>query len=456
MAPGGCFCDGLCTGFGDCCGDFTGECAEWAKPIFSGGSKTIGTSLAVDGAGNIYITTHHSGPADLGGGIVPIEEERDIVVTSYDALGHHRWSSYLQAAGGTRFIEVSAAVTDHDTLYLAGGWSGTVSLGETPVLPPTPSPSSLPCVIALDSETGALRWAREIIVPSHTWYTGNALDIALADDGRIAVRTVIMDFPTEGQQFVWLLPNGTIDQITDAPGLGFSDRFYWEWGFTIDSSGNVVAVSDNAESGNSRLVQIGTDGLNAWVRTYPGIRFEDVASLAGGATVAAGSCRATAGCSIGTTSVPAGPVAVQHDLAGNIEWVHTLHLADTGEGEYRRVVVDSAGDIHLTARVYGRVLVGSSMVGLSAHRQTMLTTLNPSGALIDIDIVADSLGPGGDVGLQRVILALSGLRPFEPASNSLAISPNGTRYILDTFYGAVHIRGMPVTGDYDTFLAAVP
>ncbi|MCK5800123.1 MAG: hypothetical protein KAI47_23195 [Deltaproteobacteria bacterium] len=99
---------------------------QWAKPLPSNVSGA-GFAVAVDSKGNSYVAGFFTGTIDLGGGKVSSKGDWDVFLTSFTALGAHRWQKTFGGTGDDEGFGV--AVDPSGRVYVAGIFSGTAGLG---------------------------------------------------------------------------------------------------------------------------------------------------------------------------------------------------------------------------------------------------------------------------------------------------------------------------------------
>jgi hypothetical protein len=98
----------------------------WAKR-FGGTGSDYGTTVAVDGTGNVYVAGYFQGSADFGGGVLTSAGGVDLFLAKYTAAGAHLWSKRF---GGTGDEQVSSIVLDASgNIFLAGKFTGTGNFG---------------------------------------------------------------------------------------------------------------------------------------------------------------------------------------------------------------------------------------------------------------------------------------------------------------------------------------
>ncbi len=105
----------------------TSGVAQWVKSA-GGSADDYGTSLALDGSGNVYVTGFYYGTATfdattIGTGIANTYE---ILLAKYNSSGVLQWA---QSAGGTGFDNGNGVAVHGSNVYLTGYFSGTATFG---------------------------------------------------------------------------------------------------------------------------------------------------------------------------------------------------------------------------------------------------------------------------------------------------------------------------------------
>ncbi|MBW2736660.1 MAG: hypothetical protein JRH20_30090 [Deltaproteobacteria bacterium] len=103
---------------------------RWQKAL-GGTFSDVGTSLVVDGQGNITITGYFTDTAELGGGSVTSQGLADIFVTGFTSDGVHRWQRALGGTSTDRGNKV--AVDSEGNVIIAGTFKDTADLGGSSV-----------------------------------------------------------------------------------------------------------------------------------------------------------------------------------------------------------------------------------------------------------------------------------------------------------------------------------
>lgn len=147
-------------------------------------SETFGIgSLAVDGAGNVFVAGEIHGPTDLGGGVVDAPGEYNVFVTALDPAGGHRWDRvfpqkdaklpYYPARSGP--IAVSAV----GEIVVTGQFAGTTDLGVGPVA----SAGETDVFVVSLLPDGTTHWARSFGGAG----TESAVAVAVDAAGRVRI-----------------------------------------------------------------------------------------------------------------------------------------------------------------------------------------------------------------------------------------------------------------------------
>lgn len=99
---------------------------QWSQRYGSAGLENA-AGIALDASGNIVVTGYFSGTANLGGAGLVSAGQYDIFVAKYDGVGVHQWS---QRFGSTNFdAGYAVAVDASSNVLLTGYFFGTVNFG---------------------------------------------------------------------------------------------------------------------------------------------------------------------------------------------------------------------------------------------------------------------------------------------------------------------------------------
>jgi hypothetical protein len=136
----------------------------WAKAMGTNNYAAYGYSIAVDAAGNVYITGRLDGTADFDPGVAVVNLTsagiNDIFVSKLDALGNLLW---VKAMGSTSYDEgTSIAVDATGNVYTTGGFSGTVDFNPGSAVLNLTAVSQMDVFISKLDGSGNFLWAKAI------------------------------------------------------------------------------------------------------------------------------------------------------------------------------------------------------------------------------------------------------------------------------------------------------
>lgn len=143
--------------------DFTLWKANAQVPVFDWAVKAGGSGddfsrgIAIDAAGNTYVTGAFSGTASFGNTNLISAGGHDIFLAKFDALGTCVWAR--QAGSSASGIEEGRGVTvdGQGNVYLTGAFAGVASFGTTNLA----SAGALDIFLAHYTAAGALVWVRQ-------------------------------------------------------------------------------------------------------------------------------------------------------------------------------------------------------------------------------------------------------------------------------------------------------
>jgi hypothetical protein len=127
----------------------------WSKRFGDGASQQA-HDVAVDAAGNVYVTGPMAGTVDFGGGALTSLGGPDLFLVKLDASGNHVWSKRFGDGAGAQTGR-GVAVDAQGNLFVAGEFSGTLDFGGGLVLV---SAGGLDVFAAKLSPAGDVLWAR--------------------------------------------------------------------------------------------------------------------------------------------------------------------------------------------------------------------------------------------------------------------------------------------------------
>ncbi len=341
----------------------TGE-ARWARRF--GYEASIFTSaVATTAAGLVVIVGSSQGPVDFGGGMVGPGG----FLAIYEASGMHRSSRTW-----TNLYPSRVAAGDDGNLYLAGTFSGTVDLGDGPLVAGAPSA----CFAASLAADGTLRWSRAL-------------------SQLASVRAIVAD--ASGNAYVVGPTTGSIGLALASLGPGGADR----WSRTLLSPSERLDVS--------AMVRLPSDGSLVLAGTgYGTINLNGTLSLnARGATLvslsASGSVRWGRYYSRDGVDEGSNATGLAVDPSGDLVFAGVFtNSIDLGGGVLRPPTPSTTGvetafvatlspdGTHRWSQRLGRERVRRPLVAVDPSGEVTLSTVSGSGIETDVGSVRDTSG----------------------------------------------------------------
>lgn len=336
---------------------------EWAKGFGDAGYQE-GYSVAVDGAGNVFVTGVLGGTVDFGGGPLASAGGGDVFIVKLDESGSHLWSKRFGDSDSQ--IGMSVAVDASGNVLLAGTFAGTVDFGGGPL---TSAGGGSIFVTKLDANG------------SHLWSKGFGEGIVTTDQSAVAVDTsgnVVLAGTFRGAVDFGggpLVSAG--DRDIYAAKLDASGGYLWgkrfgdaniqgATGLAGDSSGNVVVTGWYTGSvdfgggplpgavGNEVFVaKLDASGAHVWSKGFGGASADN--AVGQGIAVDGAGNVLLAGWFSGSVDFGGGSltgVATENvfvaklDAGGVHQWSKGLGDAESQQG--RGIAVDGADNVLLT------------------------------------------------------------------------------------------------------------
>ena len=150
----------------------------WAKRI-GGTEDDFGTGIAVDGSANVYSVGSFSGTADFDPGTstynLTSAGSYDIFISKLDANGNFLWAKAMGGISSDQVNGLSIDVTG--TVYITGGFSGTVDFDPGVGISPLTSTGARDIFVAEYASNGGFVWAKSMSGTSVLGDSGNALAV---------------------------------------------------------------------------------------------------------------------------------------------------------------------------------------------------------------------------------------------------------------------------------------
>ncbi len=364
----------------------------WSQRIGDIDSDT-GFALAVDAAGNIYVSGGFAGTVDFGGGGLASAGASDVFLAKYNSSGVHQWSQQF----GSTLTDIGRSVTVDPSgdIILAAQFRGTVSFGGVGLV----SAGLSDIALAKYNSSGVHQW-------SERWGGANSdipMDVAVDGAGDIAVTGVF---------------TGTTD-LGGGPlaSAGLNDIFLAHY-----SSGGAHQWSKRfgTAGGNEFGESVAIDASGRVVFTG---QFNGTVDFGGGPLVGAGG---------------ADIFLAQYDATGSHQWSQRFGAAGSNPEEGRGVAIDASGNITCTGFFTGTVSFGGGSFVSTAPYDIFFARYSSSGVhQWSAAFGGPSLGFSGDAG------------------QSVAIDGLGATVFVGTFASTVNFGGGTLTnpGTYsDVFI----
>jgi len=182
--------------------DNMGNCLWYKGSAAKLAFNQFGGSVAVDSAGDVYVTGIANGVIDFGG-TTSLAMGLDTFVTKLDPTGKHLWTKVF-GDGSSAHTRSYVAVDTTGNVFLAGDFTGTIDFGKKPLTaqsaPDGGAPQTTGIFVAkLDPATGSEIWSKSLAGQS-------VAAVAVDGAGNSVVDTVdsFQFFDSAGNQ-VWKL-----------------------------------------------------------------------------------------------------------------------------------------------------------------------------------------------------------------------------------------------------------
>jgi hypothetical protein len=394
VACGGCVSPQTCGGGGtpNVCGCAAG-CPNWAK-IKGDGADQSGQGVAVDGAGNVYVTGSFQGTIDLGGGPLTSAGGDDVFIAKLDSSGDHVWSKRF--GNGASQNAAGVAVDSSGNVLLVGSFYGTIDFGGGSL---TTAGGTDVYVAKLDS-AGNHVWSKRFGDASTQTCAGVAVD----GSGFVAIAgsfAGVMDFSgttltSVGANDAYVArfgSNGSLswakrfgdaqDQQARAVATDSAGNVFVAGSFlgTVDFGGGVLTSAGNEDAFAAKL---SAGGVYQWAKRFgdnsPQIATGIAVDPAGGVALAGyfGGSIDLGGGALASAGAIDVFVAKLSSATGAYSWAK--RFGDASAQEPFDVAADASGNVLVTGKLAGAADFGGGSLSSAGLDDVFIAKLDLAGA----------------------------------------------------------------------------
>ncbi|KAA9325004.1 SBBP repeat-containing protein [Adhaeribacter soli] len=424
----------------------------WAKK--AGGFNTdIGYRIAVDAAGNNYITGDFVGNISFGSTTLTSSGMLDVFVAKYDPAGNVLWAR--KAGNSSSFNDNSRGigVDSSGNCYISGYFVMNITFGST-----TLTSNDQDIFIAKYDSQGSVLWAKQAggtnfqFVRSFTVDPSGNSYVSGYFNGAISVGTTSLNSSGAHDAFIAkfdAIGNGLWVQKAGGP----NDDFLQD--IAVDPSGNVYTTgtfSGSVSLGSHILTGSGgqdvfiakftSSGSVLWVKKAGGTGNEIGQSISADAS---GNCYftggfASKGINFGSTSLSSkGGTDIfiaKYNAVGDEVWVKSpgFGFGYVVSNKGQAIAVDPSGNSYTTGLFTGNITFGNTTLEGNGGQEVFITKHDPAG---NLTWAQKAGGTGNDV------------------STGIAIDASGNSYITGHFSGTATFGTITLTssGQLDIFVA---
>ena len=284
---------------------------------YDNGSSDYANALAVDDAGNVYVTGESRG---------------DYATVKYDTDGNKLWVA--QYDNGSSDYARALAVDDAGNVYVTGRSYGSGTDYDYATVKYDPDGNEL-WVQRYNGPVNSNDYAYALAVDAsgNVYVTGYSYGFGMQND------YATVKYDNDGNELWVRRYNGTGNDDDYAKAIA------------VDASGNVYVTGQSYGDGTSydyATVKYDTDGNEIWVARYDGVSSDYAYALA---VDASGNVYVT-GKSYGS-GTNYDYVTVKYDPDGNQLWVQRYNGTGNDDDTAEAIAVDASGNVYVTGYSYG-------------------------------------------------------------------------------------------------------
>jgi len=421
---------------------------DWSKR-FGDAEDQSGSSIAVDGWGNILATGAFRGTVDFGGGPLISEGLTDIFVVKFDPDGNHLWSQRFGDVDYQGLSPTEVSADGEGDVIVTGGFTGTMDFGGGPLT----SVGGGDIFVAKFDADGAHLWSKQFGDAGMQ----NGLSVAADGSGNVIVTGHFFGTVDFGSGSFTSAGNDDVFVVKfDANGNHLWSQRFGDGGsqfgqsVAADGSGNVVVTGDffgTVDFGGGPLTSAGradvfiakfdANGNHLWSERFGdatgrgGNHWGEVTVDESGSVVLVGFLNGTADFGGGPlTSAGSSDISVAK-FAPNGDHLWSKRFGDANYQVGNSVAVDGSGDVIVTGVFHGTVDFGGGTL-TSRYGDIYVAKLDVNGGHLWSQRFGDDSSQGG---------------------NSVSADASGNVLVTGTFYGTVDFGGGPMTAsNSDVFI----
>ena len=329
----------------------------WVRPISSSGLDEV-RGVAVDAAGNAYVTGRFVGAIDLGNGLTLNDRgstQSKTFCIRYSPAGVAQWAQQSTDLNYSQGSGIGVDASGH--VYLAGTMTGYFVLGTTPLTPPPAFTSNTAYLARLSAATGQV----EALTAAFSYGPGSNVPPLLA--------------VAPGGTQVYLLAH-------------FESRLLLPGGNTFSSAGSL----------DVGVLAYAANGTLEWARQLGSPQYDEAAQAvtdAAGNLYVVGSSQGSvrAGLFILPNNGGADGYLLKYDLSGEVQWAQMVN--SPGNDQLRSVAVDAAGAPYVTGSFEQTLTIGAQKLTSMGLNDVLVAAYSPTG---QVRWAQQAGGPGNDYG----------------------------------------------------------
>ncbi|MCC3156832.1 hypothetical protein LJ737_06270 [Hymenobacter sp. 15J16-1T3B] len=359
---------------------------DWVVPFSTPGNEGV-YAVAVDAAGNVFVTGHFTNAIALGNGVTLSNSSGTssrLFVVRFSPQGIAQWAQQSSASG------VSAQAIGLDatgSVYVSGLYTSTLTIGPTSITYPAGSTPLIGVFLArVSAATGAVQslshafhLERLSSTGTVTWYTPG---IAVTPAGEVVLHNVF------NQRAVFSGATLTPTGLNDVLVARFDAQGAFQW------------ARQGGGTGEDRIYSAQVDAVgNVYAAGFfNGSASFDAASLPGSGGLDG--------------------FLVKYSPQGALQWVRTI--GSPGPDAYNYVALDNADNPYTVGNLGGPAQVGSLSLTTTGGADVLLAAYTPQG---QVRWVQQAGGPGTDSGHQLSFAANGDALVFGTFEQTCAFGP---------------------------------